>query len=369
MKQTRIVIKDGDYRPLGNALGHIKKLFVVCDGAFAYLKAADYLKSLTGIQMTYFSDFAPNPDYQSIVEGVSLFKREPYDAILAIGGGSAMDVAKCIKLFAPLDDQENYLKQSPRENPVPLYVLPTTAGTGSEATRFAVIYYEGEKQSITDDGIIPSVVFFDAGALDTLPLYQKKATLLDALCHSIESLWSVNSTKESRGYADQALSLIVSHWANYVSGDHSANAAMLKGAYLAGRAINITQTTAGHAMCYKLTSLYGMAHGHAAACCIAKLLPYTAENLNKCIDPRGADHLKGILDEIGRALGGTGAEDAGARFEEILSRLALDEPIAREDRDYQTLLQSVNPTRLKNSPIELDDAAIDALYHQIVKRG
>ena len=72
---------------------------------------------------------------------------------------------------------------------------------------------------------------------------------------------------------------------------------------MAGKAINITQTTAGHAMCYKITSLFGCAHGHAAMLCDRILYPWMTENTDKCIDPRGEAYLKQILDEIGQALG------------------------------------------------------------------
>ena len=87
--------------------------------------------------------------------------------------------------------------------------MPTTAGTGSEATKYAVIYYNGEKQSINDESIIPSTVLFDSSILDSLPSYQKKATVLDAFSHSIESMWSINSTKESKEYSKEALTLII----------------------------------------------------------------------------------------------------------------------------------------------------------------
>ena len=147
--------------------------------------------------------------------------------------------------------------------------MPTTAGTGSEATRYAVIYFDGEKQSISDYSCIPSAVLMDASVLKTLPIYQKKSTMMDAFCHAIESYWSVNSSEESRQYSRRAIQLIMENKDLYIGNDETGNTQMLKAAHLAGKAINLTQTTAGHAMCYKLTSLYGIAHGHAAALCVS----------------------------------------------------------------------------------------------------
>ena len=82
------------------------------------------------------------------------------------------------------------------------------------------------------------------------------------LCHSMESFWSVNSTEESKQYSREAIQLMMKYKNAYLANEAIGNTAMLKAANIAGKAINITQTTAGHAMCYKLTSLYGIAHGH-----------------------------------------------------------------------------------------------------------
>ena len=179
----------------------VKTVMLVIDEAFRFLNIRHYFEDLEKgqrIRVIRFSDFQPNPLYESVEEGVRIFHEEGCDGIIAVGGGSAMDVAKCIKLYSNMDPAENYLKQTIVPNQIPFLAVPTTAGTGSEATRYAVIYYEGAKQSVTDNSIIPETVLMDASCLKTLPLYQKKATMLDALMHATESYWSVNSTKESQ---------------------------------------------------------------------------------------------------------------------------------------------------------------------------
>lgn len=107
--------------------------------------------------------------------------------------------------------------------------------------------------------------------------------MLDALCHSMESFWSVNSTEESKQYSREAIQLMMKYKNAYLANEAIGNTAMLKAANIAGKAINITQTTAGHAMCYKLTSLYGIAHGHAAALCNAALWPYMAQHMENVL--------------------------------------------------------------------------------------
>ena len=134
------------YEELDTYLG--EKVLLVCDSSIKFLKINDYFNGKENI--IRFSDFVPNPLYESVVKGVDLFHKENCDTIVAVGGGSAMDVAKCIKLYSNMYREENYLKQKIVPNDVPLVAVPTTAGTGSEATRYAVIYYEGEKQSIAD---------------------------------------------------------------------------------------------------------------------------------------------------------------------------------------------------------------------------
>lgn len=345
-----------------------KVIFLVCDSSLPFLKINNYFETLEGrigVKVIKFDHFISNPLYESVVEGVELFQSSQCDSIIAVGGGSAMDVAKCIKLFSNMDKSENFLKQTIIPNEIKLLAVPTTAGTGSEATRYAVIYFNGEKQSVSDNSCIPSTVLFDSSALKTLPEYHKKSTMMDALCHAIESFWSVNSTDESRGYSESAIKGILSNMDAYLANDEAGNAAMLRAANMAGKAINITQTTAGHAMCYKLTSLYGIAHGHAAALCVSKLFNYMIENTDKCIDPRGEEYLVTIFGRIAEAMGCLSAKAASIKFDRIFESLALDFPEASKE-DYYVLKASVNAVRLKNHPVGLDMETIDGLYHQIL---
>lgn len=348
-----------------------KTIMLVCDSSMQYLKLNEYFHTLEerkGIKVVRFSDFQPNPLYESVVSGVRLFRETHCDLIAAVGGGSAMDVAKCIKLYANMDSSENYLEQTITPNDIPLLAVPTTAGTGSEATRYAVIYYNGEKQSVTAESCIPSTVLFDASVLKTLPLYQKKATMMDALCHAIESFWSVNSTDESREYSREAIELILTNQDAYLANDDTGNANMLKAANIAGKAINITQTTAGHAMCYKLTSLYGIAHGHAAALCVMVLIPYMLAHMEDCIDLRGIEYLDAVYDAIAHTMVCETPAQMAEKFCQIVQSLELTAPELKTETDIELLKSSVNPVRLKNYPIALTAEAIEYLYKQILIR-
>lgn len=344
----------------------IHKPLVVCDGPCMVLEVAKKISGLP-VDFIWFSDFTPNPDYESVVEGVKKFKENSCDAVLAIGGGSSMDVAKCIKLYATMDASVNYLKQEPVDNEIPLLAIPTTAGTGSETTRFAVIYYCGEKQSVAHVSIIPEYVFLNAEVLVGLPLYQKKATAMDAMCHAIESFWSVNSTEESKEYSKEAIALINENLFSYLNGDKEASGKMFLAANIAGKAINITQTTAGHAMCYKITSLYKLSHGHAAALCVEKLWPYMIQNVDKCLDTRGQEYLNEVFAELAKAFGCDNAKEAVDKFSDMLQRLELPAPEAKVDEQLEELVKSVNLTRLKNNPVLLDEVTLRDLYKEILR--
>ena len=372
--EQNIIIPGDNYKGLDDWIreNRCKKIMMVCDGSIWYQKEFNvHLEEIekTGVELIGFRDFQPNPLYENVQAGVKLFRDEKCDAIIAVGGGSAMDVAKCIKLYSYLpDDGANgsWLSAEYIENDTPFLAIPTTAGTGSEATRYAVIYYDGKKQSVTSESFIPGTVLMDPNTLITLPLYQKKATMCDALCHAIESYWSVNSTSESKEYSKAAIRDVMEYMDGYLNNTEEGRAGMLRAANTAGKAINITQTTAGHAMCYKITSLFKSAHGHAAILCDRILFPWMVENTDKCIDPRGEEYLKTVLDEIGNAMGCKDAKGGADKLIEIFNNLELEVPKATTEQ-YEELKTSVNPVRLKNHPIQLTEETIDALYHDILR--
>lgn len=301
-----------------------KKLFLVCGKSFDKLAFADEVKKLKPAR---FSAFSSNPLYEEIMNGLVQFNKSEYDTILAVGGGSAIDVAKAIKFYS--------------NSNVEIIAIPTTAGTGSESTHFAVIYRNGEKQSIADQRLLPQKVILDSTSLETVPEYIRKATMLDALCHAIESYWSKKSTNKSKKIAVEAIRQIFKNKDSYLNNEKTGNAGMLKAANLAGQAINMTTTTAAHAMCYKITSLYGFAHGHAAALCLPEVW-----KVNKTEVP----------------------EITVEQFMEMFNSLELMYPVSvTRDDDLDVLVDSVNIQRLSNNPITLDKNTIRQMYERIIK--
>ena len=336
---------------LSDALSGSRKVLLVCDSSYPFISIGPRVESAisgVGSPLLKFSDFASNPLEESVLKGVDLFTKEACDTLVAVGGGSSIDVAKCIKLYAKAPETK-------------LIAIPTTAGTGSESTRFAVIYAQGKKQSITDDCIVPDFAILEPSVLESLPLYQKKCTMMDALCQGLESWWSVNSTDASRTISRRAVQMILSNWHEYLAsgGTHLSGGVAMEAANLAGQAICITQTTAPHAFSYKLTSMYGLPHGHAVAICLPEIWDFMLANIEKCSDPRGAQYLQGVFEEISQLITPEG-------FRALLAKLELTAPSAAEG-DIAILAASVNPIRLANNPVPISQQEAGEIYSRILK--
>lgn len=337
------------------------KVFIVCGKSVSKNLIAQMFLNDSNTQVV-FQDFEPNPSYESVIQGVRRYRENFCDCILAIGGGSAMDVAKCIKAYVSTQNIDNISINNVVENDIPFFAIPTTAGTGSEATKFAVIYYLGEKQSVEHDSLIPTVVFFESNFLVELPLYQKKVTMLDALCHGIESYWSINATTESRAYAQEAMQLILDNYKLYLQNHVEAILCMQKAAHLAGKAINISKTTAAHAMCYKLTSLYDLPHGLAAAVCLEYVWK---ESLSLAMINRERE-LQNTLRSLADIFGAKSESMAITIFCDLVKELDLKVNLAGNKETLEILLHSVNSDRLKNHPIKLTESSLRNIYTNII---
>lgn len=193
--------------------------------------------------------------------------------------------------------------------------------------------------------------------------------MMDALCQGIESWWSVNSTEESYEYSRKTIELIMANWRKYIfENDDEAAAQIMLAANYGGRAINITQTTAAHAMSYKITSLYKLPHGHAVAVCLPEIWQFMVGHSRLCIDVRGENYMVNIFNQIANAMGHHSASEAILLFRSMMHEMDLDRPESNNRvEDIKILASSVNPVRLKNNPVGLDIDAITVLYETIVK--
>ncbi len=312
------------------------------------------------IDIIRFSAFSPNPSYEEVFTGIDYFQRYQCRGILAVGGGSAIDTAKCIKVFSV---------HSFEASEILFLAVPTTAGTGSESTQFAVIYKNGEKCSVDDVDALPQYVLLDAENLLTLPIEIKRSAAADALSHAIESFWSLKATDQSKELSKKAISMLLDHMESYWLNDRKACEYMLRAANFAGQAINITRTTAAHAMCYKFTSLFGIPHGHAVMLCLPEVWQYMQEHLNNCRDERGAAHLSDTLSKLSHCLRKRDPAEAIDFLKELRIQLVFSIPHDITDEQIEIMANSVNEQRLENFPVALSREQIKEIYRQIIRGG
>ncbi len=305
--------------------------------------------NLKGYQYSYYNDFSSNPKIEELERAINQITRK-YDLIIAIGGGSVIDFAKIYKYKTGIKT---------------LIAIPTTCGTGSEATQFAVYYKEGKKYSLDAKNILPEYSIVDSQFVEKNPKNLKICTTLDALCQAIESFWAVRSTPQSRKYAEEAMLLIKNNIVKYVnSNDPDAAEQMAYAANLAGKAINISRTTAAHALSYKITSEYGIPHGLACAITIAKLIELNSQidnNTNQ--DKRGVDFVVENIKKIYRILDFT---NPTSFFNKLFLDMGLDmDSVKKQLLDINNIIDSVNIERLNNNPKKLSKQELRYLLNNI----
>ncbi len=378
MDQT-VWLEPGAVERVVQALDQIEAqaVFLVADEDAYRLSGAEEAlqRPLTDRRVVSFSGFEPNPNLQDLQRGLDAFRKTPCDAVLAVGGGTAIDLAK---LIAAVTGQQGSARQiiqadAAIENAaVPSIAVPTTAGTGSEATHFAVIYVDDQKYSVAHESLLPDYAIVDPCLTARLPPPITACTGLDALVQAIESIWSVNSTDQSRMWATQSLALTAGHLRDAVlAPSPDDRLAMSKAAHLAGKAINISLTTAPHAVSYILTSRYRVPHGCAVALTLAAILVYNSQvTAADCTDPRGPDHVRAAVDQIVGQLGCTTPQQARSHITDL--QRAIKCPVRLTDvgvqttADLQTITEQVNVQRLSNNPRRMTPAAITDLLRSLL---
>jgi alcohol dehydrogenase class IV len=321
----------------------------------------------------YFTEFSPNPTIKEVKNGLAAFEESEADTVLAIGGGSAMDIAKSIAWLAGSDvDLLRYVtgERSKSRDGVALIAVPTTAGTGSEVTHFAVVYVDNKKYSLAHPSILPDYVVLDAELTYSLPASITATSGLDALSQAIESYWSINSTEESRSYSREAIPIIVENLQPAVTGDVVARARMLYAAHLAGKAINIAKTTAAHALSYPLTSHFGVPHGHAVMLTLPQILVYnSAVSDTDCADSRGVAFVQKILSEVCDLLGFSSSLEASTYLHSLIRDVGLVDRLGDlhvEAKDVELLVSGISPERMGNNPCRLSCRDIHKIYASIL---
>jgi len=354
-----------------------KRIFLVT-GKSSYIKsgAKELLDNLLNdYEVQRFQDFDLNPKLKDLERGIEVFNQDDYDVVIAVGGGSVIDTAKLINFSAVNNlNIREYLSNPQKKfiKPRPLIAIPTTSGTGSEATHFAVLYIDHTKYALAYEYILPDVAIIDPALTMSMPKYITATTGMDALSQAIESYWNINSNDKSKAFAAEAIELIMSNLPGAVNApDKSTRSAMSKAANLAGKAINITSTTASHAVSYPLTSYFGIPHGHAVALTLAAMLEYNAGvSDDDVLDARGCDYVTENLNKLAALLGKKDIAGAKEEIAELMKRIGLEMKLSllgvKAEKDIDTIINNgLDPDRVKNNPRKLTRDALRKMLNCI----
>jgi len=238
------------------------------------------IKSLedAGIHVVVFSGVLPDPSIGEVMQGASVYLEHGCDGVVAIGGGSSIDCAKAIAAHVvdpkPIEEIAGVMKLKKR--PAKLIAIPTTAGTGSEATYAAVISSPGRKFLITDFKMIPRGAILDPRLSVNLPAPVTAATGMDALTHAVEAYLSPWGSSYSDEKCMYAVKTIMTHLVPVFQNGNSmqARAALLQASYCGGIAVSCCGVGYVHSIAHSLGGIYHTPHGEANAMILPHVLKF-----------------------------------------------------------------------------------------------
>mgnify|MGYP006183878705 FL=1 len=312
--------------------GH-RNVLLVTDAVLVKLGVLEKMKAeleTQGVKYVIFDGVEPNPTVEQIEAGYRMLKENNCQAILAVGGGSPIDAAKMIGARAknnkPVVKLTGLLRV--HKGMLPLYAVPTTAGTGSEVTIAAVVSDTANKRKVAamDLRLLPKAAALDGALMTGLPAHITAATGMDALTHAVESFLSRNAMKKTDEKALEATQLVMKYLETAVAdgGNLEARQKMARASHLAG--IAFTQAGVGyvHGIAHKFGALYHTPHGLANAIVMPHVLDFSLPNC--------ADRLAILARACG--IGEKGADDVHlarafiARIREMNAKFGIPTQLA-----------------------------------------
>lgn len=322
-----------------------------------------------GVGCVVYSGVEPDPTFAHVQEGLARLRESGAQAVLAVGGGSPMDAAKIIATLATNDKPVRRLVGwfRVRKAPLPLYAIPTTAGTGSEATIAAVVSDPAThvKNFVVDPKLVPEMAALDPELMAGLPPPITAATGMDALTHAVESYLAVTATRQTQRYSMIAVRVIFANLEKaYRDGsDLTARGAMALASFYAGMAFSRTSVGYVHAIAHNLGAKYGTPHGWANALVLPHVLEFSAETAS----PR----LAALADMIG--IGGASERDRARGFIDAVRELQATVGIpptlpALQRADVPMLAQRALAEAWANYPVPryMQQAEAEALIAKLV---
>ncbi|WP_338752252.1 iron-containing alcohol dehydrogenase [Bacillus sp. FJAT-52991] len=325
-----------------------KKTLLVTDAGLHGLGISENIAKIireAGVEVSIFPKAEPNPTDKNVAEGLEAYHAENCDSIVTLGGGSSHDAGKAIALVAANGGKiHDYEGIDVSKNPmVPLIAINTTAGTGSEVTKFTIITDSERKvkMAIVDKHVTPALSINDPELMAGMPPALTAATGLDALTHAIEAYVSTAATPITDALAIQAIKIVPKYLPRAVANgaDMEAREQMVYAQSLAGMAFNNASLGYVHAIAHQFGGFYNFPHG----VCNAILLPYVCKfNLISRVE-RYAE----IAAYLGENVDGLSTREAAEKGIEAIERLANDlnipkgfEELGAKEEDIPTLAEN-----------------------------
>jgi alcohol dehydrogenase len=322
-------------------------------------------RALSGLAVEDAAPVEAPPTASEVQERLEALRGKAIDAVVAIGGGSVLDVGKLLALLLRQESDSVEALAASRltveREPLPCVAIPTTAGTGSEVTQYAsFITPQRRKVTVEHPWLFPKLALVDPLLCASLPAYVTACTGFDALCQAVEAVWSLRCSPFADTHALRAIPLILGNLERAVREptDRRARFAMSLASCEAGLAISQTRTTAVHSVSYPLTALFGIAHGHACALTLASFIRFNASSLT---------NGQGVA--LWRAMGVSSSEEAAQVVERMMDKVALERSLSRLGVDRagvsRVVEQGFRPDRVGNNPRPLTPEALTEILQAL----
>ncbi|NYZ79501.1 iron-containing alcohol dehydrogenase [Candidatus Micrarchaeota archaeon] len=306
---TKIIFGRGSLSRVWENVDRKKVLFVTGKSRFREEPLGRIKKQLSNAQVSVYDNVEPNPTHQNVDGGVEVIEKEGCELVIALGGGSVIDAAKLMASIAVNKGKAyDYAFQKKRieKKGLPLIAIPTTAGTGSEVTPFAVISDKEKKLKapIRNRQLFPKVAVVDPELTASMPAELTANTGVDALAHALEALWSKKAQPITDYLALRAAKLIFDNLKKACQEPENMDAReeMSLASLLGGMAISNAWTCAAHAISYPLTINFGVAHGNACSLTLPEVMEFNAlrsEKINRITQLYGPEKMRELFKEIG----------------------------------------------------------------------
>lgn len=285
---VKIHFGPGIVRNLPHIVGSQRSIIITTLGSTKRRISGSLKKLFGGSVVAIFDGVQPNPTFASVKAAFNELHQYEYDTIIALGGGSTIDTAKAVAAFgasgseAWIDDHLKLGEPFPQQfAPKPIIAIPTTAGTGSEVTKWATVWdmEEKKKYSISHPSLYPVEAILDPELTLTLPEKETIYSGLDALSHAMEAIWNKNHNSISDMFALKAIELVRKHLPElrYDPGNIDLRTPLLRASVFAGLAFSNTKTALAHSISYPLTAHFGLPHGLACAFPLQHLLKFNGD--------------------------------------------------------------------------------------------